>query len=210
MSRTPVDAGRAGRRRPAFAVVLAAAVVAADQVTKHLAVEHLATGPVHLVGPLSLQLEYNTGVAFSLGSGSVLPVVLAVAAFVGVLAYFARGVRSTVVAAALGLVLGGALGNLADRFVDGRNGAVVDFIHLGFWPTFNLADASIVVGCFLLLLHSVRRRPVAPDPPASDGSGEPAPNAAGEAVLDGENRLDANGGPGTRDLERAAPAPDRR
>jgi signal peptidase II len=59
-------------------------------------------------------------------------------------------------AAALGLILGGALGNLSDRLFRGDHGAVVDFVALHFWPTFNVADASIVVGCALLLVSLVR------------------------------------------------------
>jgi signal peptidase II len=59
-------------------------------------------------------------------------------------------------AAILGLILGGALGNLADRAFRNDHGAVVDFIALHFWPTFNVADASIVVGCVLLLVALVR------------------------------------------------------
>jgi signal peptidase II len=60
-----------------------------------------------------------------------------------------RRVQSTGIAIALGLVVGGALGNLADRLVRSHRGSVIDFIALHFWPTFNVADSCIVVGGIL-------------------------------------------------------------
>jgi len=69
-----------------------------------------------------------------------------------VLVTLARHVRSTALAVALGLVVGGALGNLTDRVVRHHGGAVVDFIALHFWPTFNVADSCIVVGGILAAL----------------------------------------------------------
>ncbi len=131
-------------------------VCAADQVTKSLAVAHLGAGPVHLVGPLSLALTYNSGVAFSIGSGLTLPIVLVGAGLIVLAAWFVRGAPSIGVAVGLGLVIGGAAGNLADRLFRSRNGAVVDFIHLSFWPTFNLADSAIVSGCVLLAVAFLR------------------------------------------------------
>ena len=132
-------------RRLALTLVVAAAVVVADQVTKSAALHHLHR-PVHLVGPLGLALQENTGSAFSLftGDGTVLAVVAGFLA-VGVvwLAWQSRGVPMTI---ATGLVLGGAVGNLADRIGRGR---VVDFITLSHWPTFNIADACITVGVVL-------------------------------------------------------------
>jgi signal peptidase II len=77
-----------------------------------------------------------------------------------------RGVQRWPMALALGLVLGGALGNLTDRVVRGHHGAVVDFVALHFWPTFNVADSCIVVGVLLAVALSwgdergrSRRRP---------------------------------------------------
>lgn len=151
-----VDETAARRRRLLVAVLVAALVLAADQVTKTLAVDHLTSGPVHLIGPLSLELAYNNGVAFSIGSGLGLPIVLVALGLVVVLFWFLRGAPSTGLAVGLGLVLGGALGNLGDRLFRSRHGAVVDFIHLGFWPTFNVADSAIVVGCILLALLLLR------------------------------------------------------
>lgn len=149
------------RRRLVAAACTAGAVVVADQVTKDLALEHLARGPLHLLGPLSLSLAFNSGVAFSLFRGLTLPVILVGLGLVVLLVWALRGAPSLPVALGLGLVLGGACSNLGDRIFRGRGGAVVDFVHLGFWPTFNLADAAIVCGCVVLgvaLLRSPRQR----------------------------------------------------
>jgi signal peptidase II len=59
-------------------------------------------------------------------------------------------------AAIIGLILGGALGNLGDRLFRDDHGAVVDFVDLHFWPTFNVADACITVGCLLLVVSLLR------------------------------------------------------
>jgi signal peptidase II len=146
----------ARRSRIAFVAACAAAVVAADQVTKSLAVHGLSQGPVHLIGPLSLQLSYNTGAAFSIGAGLTLPIIVIAFVLVLLLAWFALGTPSKLAAAATGMILGGALGNLADRLFRGHAGAVVDFIHFNFWPTFNLADASIVIGTLALVIEIAR------------------------------------------------------
>jgi signal peptidase II len=137
----------AHRRRARGAVVggAAALVLALDQITKALAVSRLPFGPVELVGPLRLELVYNSGVAFSLLSGLTVPIVLVVVALIALLTRFARSVPSFPAAAGIGMVIGGALGNLVDRLLR-AHGQVVDFIYTGFWPTFNLADASIVCG----------------------------------------------------------------
>jgi len=156
--------------RLAVTAVAATVVVAADQVTKAVAVAQLHR-PVHLVGPFGLDLGYNTGSAFSLFTADA-PVVTAVAVvLVGVLGWLAWRAPSVPVAVAVGLVLGGALGNLVDRIVRGR---VVDFITLTHWPTFNLADGCITVGVILLVVFywhaaSPARRPQSP------GSQSPGP-----------------------------------
>lgn len=179
----PGGAGRARWRRLVAAAAVALVVLVADQVTKHLAAEHLAAGPVHLFGPVSLVLEYNSGVAFSLGAGSGWPLLLAATGLVVVLLALARSARTTLSSIALGLLLGGALGNLADRLVGGHGGAVVDFVHVGVWPTFNLADASVVVGCLLLAVHLLRRAPtpVPKGPPSAPGSAEGSTGGRAEA-----------------------------
>jgi signal peptidase II len=139
--------------------VVAALALAADQITKSVALTELRNGPVHVVGPFSFELTYNTGVAFSIGVGLTLPIVLIALVVVGGLVAFARHVPSLPAAVAIGLVLGGALGNLADRLFRGHGGAVVDFISSTFWPTFNVADSCIVCGGILFALVLIRRPP---------------------------------------------------
>jgi signal peptidase II len=145
------------RRRLVAVLAVSAGIIAVDQVTKSLAVRDLVHGPVHVVGPLSLQLKYNTGAAFSIGAGLTLPIIVIAFVLVLLLAWFARGAPTLLAAAATGMILGGALGNLSDRLFRGHAGAVVDFIHFDFWPTFNVADASIVVGTFVLAIAIARR-----------------------------------------------------
>lgn len=150
---TPDDGvGSPRRRRLATIVLVALIIVAADQITKTIAIDNLAHGPIQLVGPLSLALSFNSGVAFSIGTGLTLPIIVVVIVSIFLLAWFARGTPSMPVAVGTGLILGGALGNLGDRLFRGHGGAVVDFVHLGFWPTFNLADASIVIGTIVVLI----------------------------------------------------------
>jgi len=141
-------------RRLLLALAVAAVVVLVDQVTKSLAVAHLER-PRHLLGPLGLGLGYNSGAAFSLFTG--LAPVLAVVAIVivSMLLYLAWRARRARTAVAIGLVLGGAVGNLADRAVRGHHGSVVDFITLTHWPTFNVADSCIVVGGILLVVFTL-------------------------------------------------------
>ncbi len=148
----------AGSRRRRIAIIagVAAAVVAADQVTKSLAVSHLTNHNVHVIGPISLRLFYNSGVAFSVGTGLTVPIIIVAVVLVITIAWLARGAPTTAAAVACGLVLGGALGNLSDRLFRGHHGAVVDFIYSRVWPTFNVADSCVVVGSILLAISFAR------------------------------------------------------
>ena len=166
---SPVAARR--RRRIWTALEIALVVVVADQVTKSLAVSGLSSGAVHLIGPFSLQLSYNTGVAFSIGTGLTLPIVLIVVVVVVLVAWFGRAVPNSAAAVGIGMILGGAIGNLADRLFRSHHGAVVDFIYSGFWPTFNVADASIVCGCAVLGIGLWR-----------SGASRPSPGREGEGA----------------------------
>jgi len=154
---------RAALRCPLLAAGVAVVVVVADQVTKSLAVTHLHN-PTHVVGPFGLRLGYNSGSAFSLFTGN--PAALAVIALVlvAVIAVAALRTRRVAVAVALGLVLGGAIGNVADRLFRGHRGDVVDFITLTHWPTFNVADSAITVGVVLLGILLVFRPAPAESP----------------------------------------------
>jgi signal peptidase II len=141
---------RQRRSRTLLTLGCAVVVFVADQVTKDLAVHDLVNGPVHVIGPFSFDLSYNSGVAFSIGTGLTVPIVLVVVSVVGIVIWTSRGLPSITGSIAVGLILGGACGNLSDRLFRGEGGAVVDFIASSFWPTFNVADASIVIGALLL------------------------------------------------------------
>lgn len=112
-------------------------------------------------GVFHLTLVENTGVAFGLFRGQGFAVTLAtLAVLVGLGGSILRGVRPTAppcrwMVLGLGLVLGGALGNLADR---ARLGAVVDFFDFRVWPVFNVADSCITVGAVLVALQLLRKR----------------------------------------------------
>lgn len=147
-------------RRLAFTV--AALVIAFDQITKAVAVAALSDRPAVLIdGFLQFRLVRNPGAAFSLlqGAGSLIALGAIAAAILIVLMVHRMEVTSE--AAALGLVLGGAIGNLIDRVFRGSgllDGRVVDFIDFDFFPTFNVADSAITIGAVLAVLLAVRRR----------------------------------------------------
>ena len=134
---------------------VAAAAVAADQVTKHIVSSRLVLGDsVDIAGPFSIHHVQNSGIAFGLFSRSTpVVIVLTAVAVSWMLWFFARsGTRHPVLPAALGLLIGGSVSNLLDRV---RLGHVTDFIDLRYWPAFNLADTFIVVGVGILLLALV-------------------------------------------------------
>ncbi len=145
-----------GRRRLVVTLTVAAAIVALDQVTKSLALADLHR-PVHLLGPFGLALAFNSGAAFSLFSGAAAVIALTAVVVVALLAVVAWRTQTTGLSVGLGLILGGALGNLADRAFRGHHGSVVDFITLTHWPTFNVADSCITVGALLVAALSFRR-----------------------------------------------------
>ena len=134
----------------ARAIATAAVVVAVDQATKQAAVSSLARGErTNVFFALDLTNTRNKGVAFGAleGGGLIIAVLIGVALAL-VLGYFALNAGRPWLWLPVGLLLGGALGNLADR---AREGAVIDFIDPIAWPAFNLADVSIVVGVLALL-----------------------------------------------------------
>lgn len=140
--------------------VIAGTAYAVDVVSKAVAVAALAhRPPVALVGGLlTLRLTRNPGAAFSIGVGATLVFSLVAVAVIVAILRTARRLRSAAWAAALGLVLGGALGNLTDRIVRSPGvlrGHVVDWIELPHWPVFNVADSCIVTGASLLVLVSL-------------------------------------------------------
>ena len=127
-------------------------MVAVDQATKSWAVSRLTHGDIHVIWKFDFVLQYNTGGAFSLAQGWAPVIGGAAIVIVAILVASVRNARSNAVAAALGLVVGGALGNLSDRIFRSHHGAVVDFIALHFWPTFNVADSCVVVGGLLVVV----------------------------------------------------------
>jgi signal peptidase II len=140
-----------GERAWRLAGALCGLVVVLDQATKALVEAHLVPGQhVDVIGSSGLTLSHNSGVAFGLaaggGTGLVL-LTLGALAVVGIL--FARNPTRPWMWVAVGLLAGGALGNLADRI---RAGAVTDYVAVGSWPNFNLADACITAGVLLLAL----------------------------------------------------------
>jgi signal peptidase II len=168
-------------RRSAFLLyAVAAGALLLDQVSKAW-VERALTGrpPIRVIpGVLSLNYTTNSGGAFGFGESA--PWLFAGATIVvsAVIVVVSRRPMRTSVAVALGLILGGALGNLADRAADGPGfgGRVTDFIDLQVWPVFNLADAAIVIGAVLLAIASFdgtdeRAEASKASGPASTGSG---------------------------------------
>ena len=130
-------------------------VIVADQVTKWWARNELDS-PMHVIGSLRVNLAFNSGTAFSRfqGWGQVIAVLAVVV--VVILLRASRTVRPPWGALAMGLVLGGAVGNLLDRVTQAGDGLlggrVTDFIDLQWWPVFNIADAGITVGGLALVL----------------------------------------------------------
>jgi signal peptidase II len=130
-----------------------------DRVTKLWAERVLADHPIDVItGVLTLRFTTNSGGAFSLGQSApwfFAAASVAVSALIVITAFRARSALASV---ALGLVLGGALGNLFDRVIRGPDlrGHVVDFIDLHVWPVFNVADSAIVIGAILLAWSSFR------------------------------------------------------
>jgi signal peptidase II len=148
-----------GRGAPA-AIATAGLVVAIDQATKQLAITNIERGDqANIFFGLDLTNTRNSGVAFgAFEGGGVLVAILIGISLALLIGYFALNHDMPLLWLPVGLLLGGALGNLADR---ARDGAVIDFIDPVAWPAFNLADSCIVVGVFLLL-WTVEGRPKRP------------------------------------------------
>jgi signal peptidase II len=138
-------------RAPARAAVLAAGIVAADQLTKALARGAVDRGSSDAILPgVDLVNTRNTGVAFGLFSGGgVVVTLITLGALAALLFFFARNVERPLVWLPTGLLLGGAVGNLIDRL---SGEGVTDFVKLPAWPAFNLADVCITVGVVALVL----------------------------------------------------------
>ena len=150
------------RRLAAWLYATAGMTYLADRLTKLWAERSLAGRPPVTVIPGVLQLNYTTNSGGAFGLGQSAPWVFAAATIVVAAAIVASSVRlrNALAAVSLGLILGGAFGNLTDRAVRGDgllSGRVVDFIDFHVWPVFNLADSAIVIGALLLAVGGIRR-----------------------------------------------------
>jgi lipoprotein signal peptidase len=149
------------RRRVGVLLIVAVAVLMLDIVSKVIVVATLSNrAPLQLLGSfLQLRLDRNPGAAFSVGTGMTVLFSLIAVAVIAVILRYSRNIRSASWAVTLGLLLGGATGNLVDRIFRSPGvfrGWVVDWIQVPHWPVFNLADSAIVCGGILAVLLSAR------------------------------------------------------
>jgi signal peptidase II len=153
-------AAAAPPRRLRLLLSVAAVVLTLDIVTKVLAVKLLPPGqPVSIIGDtVTWTLVRNSGAAFSMATGYTWVLTLIATGVVVGIFWMGRRLVSPWWAVGLGLILGGATGNLVDRFFRAPGplrGHVVDFLSVGWWPVFNVADPSVVGGAILLVALSV-------------------------------------------------------
>jgi signal peptidase II len=138
---------------------VAAVILTLDIASKVLAVKLLTPGqPVPIIGDtVTWTLVRNSGAAFSMATGYTWMLTLIASAVVVGIIWMGRRLVSTWWAIGLGMILGGAMGNLVDRFFRAPGplrGHVVDFLSIGWWPVFNVADPSVVGGAILLVTLS--------------------------------------------------------
>jgi signal peptidase II len=150
------------RRLAAWLYATAGLTYLADRITKLWAERALAGRPPVTVIPGVVQLNYTTNSGGAFGLGQSAPWVFAAATILVAAAIVASSfrLRNGPTAVALGLILGGAFGNLTDRVARGDgllSGRVVDFIDFHVWPVFNVADSAIVIGALLLAVAGIRR-----------------------------------------------------
>jgi signal peptidase II len=148
------------KRRLRLLLTVAAVVLILDIVTKVLAVKLLTPGqPVPIVGDtITWTLVRNSGAAFSMATGYTWVLTLIATGVVIGIIWMGRRLVSPWWAIGLGMILGGAMGNLVDRFFRSPGplqGHVVDFLSIGWWPVFNVADPSVVGGAILLVALSL-------------------------------------------------------
>jgi signal peptidase II len=139
----------------------AAAAYLLDRLTKLIAVNTLeGRPPIRVLPGVRLAFTTNSGGAFSIGGATPWVFVGATIVVSAVIVLTAFRHTNMLTGAALGCVLGGALGNLTDRIVrgPGLRGRVIDFVDVGPWPVFNVADSAIVIGAFLLAWTEIRSR----------------------------------------------------
>lgn len=198
--------GRGNGRHLLLTASVAIAVYTLDQLSKSWAVDRLSDGrTIDLIGSLRFNLAFNSGAAFSQGTGSGPIIALVAVVVVVVLLWTGRSSTSRTSAFAVGLVVGGAVGNLSDRLLrDGPGGffggAVVDFVDLQWWPIFNVADSAIVIGGILLVLSAGLS--------GKDDGAHVGDDAASAAEVDVETSADASAGIDTADAGFEVDVPD--
>lgn len=162
MASDPVEAGAPITSRSAHLLSLGVAtgVVVLDQATKRWAIDRLGDGStIDIVWTLRWNLAYNSGMAFGTGTGFGPIIALVATAVIVWLLISLRNQGSRLSAVGVGLVIGGAIGNVLDRAFRGdgfMNGSVVDFIDLQWFPIFNVADMAINIGAAILIIETVR------------------------------------------------------
>lgn len=147
---------------PHISLIIASLAVLCDQLSKHWAVSHLDDGHVdHLVWTLQFNLSFNSGMAFGQGQGFGPIIGLIATVVVIILVLSLRQTAGKMSVLAVGLVIGGAIGNIVDRLFRGDawlQGEVVDFIDFQWFPIFNIADICVDVGGGLLLLGYLKHQ----------------------------------------------------
>jgi signal peptidase II len=135
-------------------------VVVLDQITKVWVVATLSDGPLSIIGnDVELHLTRNSGGAFSLFTNATILLAVVAAVLSVVLVRAVRRAQDLLSVLALSLVLGGALGNLTDRIARSPGflrGEVVDYVRVGSFPSFNVADSAITIGAILLIILALR------------------------------------------------------
>ncbi|MCV7422830.1 signal peptidase II [Mycobacterium yunnanensis] len=201
------------RRRLRLLISVASVVLLLDVVTKVLAVRLLTPQqPVSIIGDtVTWTLVRNSGAAFSMGTSYTWVLTLVASAVVVGIIWMGRRLVSPWWALGLGMILGGALGNLVDRFFRSPGplrGHVVDFLSIGWWPVFNVADPAVVGGAILLVALSLfgfdfdtegRRQPDR----ASDTEGRRQPDRASDT----EGRRQPDRASDTEEPERTTAGP---
>lgn len=186
------------RKRLRLLLSIAGVVLALDIVTKVLAVRLLVPGqPVSIIGDtVTWTLVRNSGAAFSMATGYTWVLTLIATGVVIGIIWMGRRLVSPWWALGLGMILGGALGNLVDRFFRSPGplrGHVVDFLSVGWWPVFNVADPAVVGGAILLVVLSLfgfdfdtdgRRRPETKTETVTKTDTEPAKQPLPEPAAD--------------------------
>jgi signal peptidase II len=199
----PPGAGEspASRRKVWLLLAVAAGVYIADVVSKIIVVATLSDHPpLRLLGGLlNLLVLRNSGAAFSIGTSMTIVFTAIALGVIGFILYAARRLRSLPWAVMLGMLLGGATGNLTDRLLRSPGifrGDVVDWIQLPHWPVFNVADSAIVCGGLLAVLLAARGIHV-------DGTRD-GHHPAGRDSRPGSGHSEGPGADGGQDVSQAA------